>query len=844
MGAFSGPETADSGIVLALDAQNPLSVGNTSVNVWEDVVSSTTTVSSVGVITCLSVDIATNKFFGIKHSSCLISGSAVWDNRPPSVSDMNEILSGNLTCKSYQTGTYDQVQYYFGAYGNAGNVCTLRFTGFGVGAVIGVGGYFNAVTRQCRLTGDLQNSPVTITSPSGGFADPIVLTSDPADIQFSNPGSSGDPMYVYWLGPYNQVPYNTLRSRYGTLTNGPVFTQEPKLEPFGGAGAVSFDGNSDSLTVPASTDFTLDGEFTAEFWIYLNTIVLDSQHPSPITFSQSGGNKGQIYVNANNNYFGLWDGSSNVVTTGNNSITTGTWYHVAVTRDASNNCRIFLDGDLKQTASDSFTFGNASGDLRIGSYNGTGGDVNGYISNLRLIKGTALYTSNFTPPTKPLTAVTNTKLLTCQGNTIADASSSAHTITANGDISLTKEPFAGAGAVDFGGSADGLYTPNITLGSNDWTLEFWIYLTSTGTARGLYSYMLGNTPDRQISYSIDSSNQFGWQHRLNDGTYPSAAGSTALSAHTWYHVAAVRVNDDYYTYINGVQDSSYTSAPAGHTYYADGVPHYIGYNRTGTSDFDGLLSNVRFVNGTALYTSNFTPPAEPLTAVTNTELLTCQGQGIKDASSNAHTITVNGDAKATIVSSAFEFDGSDDYIDLGDTFDDIIAGADKKFTIESWVNPDSVSGNKTIVSKYGDSNFSENTRQFQLRIDGDEVKTYVWFGQSGDRRDYATSSANLTAGSWHHIVLVYDGSIDAAGRFTFYVNGQNEAATETYSSGSWGDIQDTTSRFAIGAVVGANVANSPLSPFDGKISNTKIYSRLLTAAEVTQNYNATKGRYA
>jgi hypothetical protein len=92
-------------------------------------------------------------------------------------------------------------------------------------------------------------------------------------------------------------------------------------------------------------------------------------------------------------------------------------------------------------------------------------------------------------------------------------------------------------------------------------------------------------------------------------------------------------------------------------------------------------------------------------------------------------------------------------------------------------------------------------------------------------------------------MLRVDGSIDAAGRFTFYVNGQNEAATQTYSSGAWGNIQDTAARFAIGAVVGATVGNSPLSPYNGKVSNAKVYSRLLTAAEVKQNYRNTKGRY-
>ena len=69
--------------------------------------------------------------------------------------------------------------------------------------------------------------------------------------------------------------------------------------------------------------------------------------------------------------------------------------------------------------------------------------MNGFISNARIIKGTGIYTSRFTPPTAPLTNVTNTKLLCCQSNTSAtEAAVTPGGITANGDAAATNfNPF-------------------------------------------------------------------------------------------------------------------------------------------------------------------------------------------------------------------------------------------------------------------------------------------------------------------------------------------------------------------------------------------------------------------
>ena len=207
-----------------------------------------------------------------------------------------------------------------------------------------------------------------------------------------------------------------------------------KLEPSTG-GSTGFNMEGASVFFSSNSDLKLDGDFTIEFWIYLESIQSDGGiHPSVITFpgESSQGIIGQVYINSSNKFFGLYNSNSgDVCRTAYKSATVGRWQYVTITR-SSNSVRIFIDGLLKNTATDSTTYGNQLGVMRLGGYSRNNGMVDGHISNLRIIKGTALYTSDFTPPTEPLTNVTGTSLLCFQSPTdVEDVTVNPNSSTVN-----------------------------------------------------------------------------------------------------------------------------------------------------------------------------------------------------------------------------------------------------------------------------------------------------------------------------------------------------------------------------------------------------------------------------
>jgi len=205
-------------------------------------------------------------------------------------------------------------------------------------------------------------------------------------------------------------------------------------------GSMLFPGtNSSYLSVANDADFRFrTGQFTIEWFQYMTS---QPSHPRVFTI---GSYPAPLGVSIEGGTFYFWvNGSSGI----NYAMTSylNTWVHMAVTRDSSNNIRIFQNGVVKVTTSNAYDFNNTTDVLCIGNETTSGSPFPGYITNFHWVTGTALYTGAFTPPTQPITPVANTKFLllaTTSGTLLTDSSGLGKTVTNNGGITWdSRTPF-------------------------------------------------------------------------------------------------------------------------------------------------------------------------------------------------------------------------------------------------------------------------------------------------------------------------------------------------------------------------------------------------------------------
>jgi len=211
-------------------------------------------------------------------------------------------------------------------------------------------------------------------------------------------------------------------------------------------GAIVCDGSGDFLSIADHADLDLGSDdWTFEGWFYFRA----TSSTGSSFFSKWGTARSYNFVwhNADQNYKFAWstDGSNETVissATFDREAETNRWVHMMVVR-GSDRIKVFRDGEeiINNNNIGSSTIANTSENFCIGRMiSNTNYDLDGYVSNFRFVKGTALQNGGFRPSTKPLTNITNTKLLCCQSQTSATAAAvTPGTITANGNVTTTSK---------------------------------------------------------------------------------------------------------------------------------------------------------------------------------------------------------------------------------------------------------------------------------------------------------------------------------------------------------------------------------------------------------------------
>jgi len=393
-----------------------------------------------------------------------------------------------------------------------------------------------------------------------------------------------------------------------TVTNSSVTVSSAQVKY--GNSSLFFNGTTTYLSLNGQSAFSFGtGDFTIETWYYpSDTNTEDTIYDSrPLTTNSTS-------------YFTLRrknDASLSMLVNGIDVIlggtTTSTWQHIALCR-SSGVTKLFLNGtQVGSNYSDTNSYAITSGRPFIGAESYTPSNnsftLTGYLDDFRVTKS-AIYTANFTPPTGPFRLPGQVIDLTKNKNIGTFVGSPTYSTSNGGSISFTTSYVSSPSAAPY------------QLGANDFTFESWIYLNAYPLAsNGFYTAMImckDQLGSRGFNFSITGSSSantallFGGFS--DNSTSQNAAPSFPFQLNTWYHVAASRIGNLLYIYVNGnllnAGGTSFTTTiqsttsevrigaqvySGGYNYYVNGriaiMKLYNGRGLTSTEVYNNFVAN-------------------------------------------------------------------------------------------------------------------------------------------------------------------------------------------------------------------------------------------------------------
>ncbi len=641
--------------------------------------------------------------------------------------------------------------------------------------------------------------------------------------------------------------------------------------------ALSFDGG-DYIRVPNSTSLQLVNEISVSVWIKLSNLA-DAGIVSKSGLNNSNGDYALATGcgSANNNQitFGI-NGECGL--TSQTTITTGEWYHLVGTYDGTA-LRLYVNGDLDQTLAETDSINTNSTDLIVGGYYSSSYLTQGTIDDLRIypfalsesqvktvmnqgeqivmgagstdIDGTTSSNSGGREYCVPGdTSVCNAPI--GEWNLDENTGTSAYDTSGNNNTgTLTGGPkwiigIGGKGSsVHFDGGDDAITIPDdsvLDIGTSDFTLSAWVKGNNLDPSDVIFAKSNGDgcSASYGFHFGVFTGNLNPAVHFCTGGgSHARIYGNYSLTNGVWYHISAVIDRDsstNSLIYVNGRPVSTSVSNLSSHTgSITNAVSLAIGAESDGNNRWNGTIDQIKiydYARTSAQIAWEYNRGA----AVAHYKLDECTGTTIYDSSGNKLNGTLslgsNGVTSAGTCStsgawasgaqgkheSSLSFDGSDDYVDMGNNLEYPIP-----VTVSAWIKVNSLSSvgspifvnDKTTTTNSGIWFLINQNGSLNINY-GDNTGT-----ESSDRRSKTSAAGLITIGTWYHVAGVIRGQTD----MDLYINGG--LVDGTYSGTGGATIGYSTRTARIGMV-----GSTQNLFFNGQIDDLKVFNYALTKQQI------------
>jgi hypothetical protein len=601
----------------------------------------------------------------------------------------------------------------------------------------------------------------------------------------------------------------------------------------------SMDFDTSSTHIEFAT-IQLNTTKSVSFWVNWNTT---------ITGVMLGGGSGnyypQIHQTSGVTRFYVRDTGGVDYYTYNSLLNTNQWYHVCITGNGTT-AKVYLDGSLIGTMTD-YTPPLKYINTENGSQYGMIGKLDAvciFDYELSSSQITTLYGSSSTGIGNPMSLSPKPVAYYPLGD--QDAFNGANYLVPNSSLKDYVFDFIPNDYIDIGNQNE---LKNIT----ELSVSLWFNYDSIGSsADGLVARDSSSRVDGNWYVALDYNNSIRFLLKTANGQ--DALNSSTISPNKWYHTLCVWDGQNMKIYLNGSLDNSITLSNATGTLGNASDVVAIGRRFASGGFLNGKASNVQIFNTALPATGSNSVETlynngSPLTSMSGFTSL--QGWWKLDASdtydgtnwtiedhAGSNDGTSSGMTQANLVQSdlsftsgyspyALDFDGTNDYIDCGDS-DDFSFGdgsTDSPFSVSAWVNPDAVEY-AGIVAKY----VTGGWEWLLYLLDNNFLKFLLLNNNTSGNSIGLTTDVAIPINTWTHVSATYNANGEPNG-IDLYINGSLQSLVTESTSGTYQAMTNTTAPLQIGTW------NGNFRPINGQISNVSIWDVKLTPTQVSEIYN-------